>query len=67
MNGEFDLEALGAIDTDNWVVRVVVIPSTNWNARIAADFTDYRAIEKAYGLPEIERSEEIQTGFHKII
>jgi len=66
MDAEFDLEALGAIDTDNWVVRVVVIPSTNWNARIVVDFTDYRAIEIAYGLPEIKRSEEVQNHLIKI-
>lgn len=58
MAAEFDLSALGAIDTDNWVVRLVVIPATNWNARISVDFKNYRDVEKAYGLPEIERNME---------
>ena len=60
MDAEFDLESLGAIDTDNWVVRIVVIPNTNWNARIAVDFTDYRTTEEAYGLPQLERSNELK-------
>ncbi len=66
MDAEFDLEALGALDTDNWVVRVVVIPATNWNARIAVDFKDYQAVEKAYGLPELERSDDVTRRLKKI-
>jgi len=66
MDAEFDLEALGAADTDDWVVRVVVVPATNWNAKIAIDFTDYSAVEKAYGLPKLKRSDDLKNRLKKI-
>ncbi|MEQ9305867.1 MAG: hypothetical protein RJQ14_18280, partial [Marinoscillum sp.] len=52
MDAEFPLDMLRAMDTDNWVVRVVVVPGGFWNSgRI--DFADYHEVEQMLGLPEI--------------
>ncbi|MEQ8469934.1 MAG: hypothetical protein RIC35_02045 [Marinoscillum sp.] len=52
MDAEFPLDMLGAADTDNWVVRVVVVPGGFWNSG-RVDFSDYKKVEEALGLPEI--------------
>ncbi len=54
MDAEFDMSLLGAIDTDNWVVRVVIVPGDFWNSsRIAAEDLTYEDLEKMLGLPEL--------------
>lgn len=52
LEADFSRNMLGAIDTDGWVARVVVVPGNFWNAgRI--DFSDYHAVEAALGLPDL--------------
>lgn len=52
LDATFPLDLLGAIDTDGWVVRVVVVPGNFWNSgRI--DFSDYNQVKEALGLPEL--------------
>lgn len=46
MDAEFDLGILGSADTDDWVARVVVIPTENWGARIGFDKSNYAEVEK---------------------
>jgi hypothetical protein len=48
LGANFPLDELSAMDTDQWVARVVVIPGEFFNARL--DFANYREIEKALGL-----------------
>ena len=50
---EFDLGLLQPIDTDDWVVRVVVVPGNFWAGRTSVDHSDYYAVQEAYGLPEL--------------
>lgn len=53
LQAEFPLDWLTAIDTDDWVARVVVVPGSFWNSgRI--DFADYRQVEEALGLPSFD-------------
>jgi len=54
LDGDFNLSLLGAIDTDNWVVRVVVVPGNFFGGRSSVDLTDYYAVKEAYGLPDLE-------------
>jgi len=54
LDGEFDLDGLGAIDTDSWVVRIVVVPGEFWvSGRSSIDHSDYQAVVEAYGLPKL--------------
>ena len=50
---EFDLGLLQPIDTDDWIVRVVVVPGTFWGGRSGVDHSDYNAVKEAYGLPDL--------------
>lgn len=51
---EFDPANLQPIDTDDWLVRTVIVPGNFWGSRLDIDFSDYYAVEEALGLPEIE-------------
>lgn len=56
LDAEFSLDELTAIDTDQWVARVVVVPGDFWNTgRI--DFSDYHEVQEILGLPELEAHE----------
>lgn len=50
---EFDPSLLEPIDTDDWIVRAVIVPGNFWGARSAIDYSDYDAVKEAYGLPEL--------------
>ena len=54
MEADFDMSLLGAIDTDDWVVRVVIVPGDFWNSsRIAAEELAYEDLEEMLGLPDL--------------
>ncbi|HCX22340.1 MAG TPA: hypothetical protein DHN29_10515 [Cytophagales bacterium] len=54
MDAEFPLDILGAIDTDNWIVRVVVVPGDFFNSgRI--NTADYDEVAKQLGLPDLSK------------
>jgi hypothetical protein len=60
LDAEFDLSLLGAIDTDDWVVRAVVVPGDFWSSgRIASDEIAYEDLEEMLGLPELGTPESI--------
>lgn len=50
LDANFPLDELGGAHTDNWVARVVVVPGNFMNSG-RVDFSDYKAVEKALGLP----------------
>jgi hypothetical protein len=55
MDAEFDLSILGAIDTDDWVVRVVIVPGDFWNSsRLSAGELEYNDLKEMLGLPELD-------------
>lgn len=53
LSAEFNLDLLQPIDTDDWIVRVVIVPGTFWGGRSSLDHSDYAAVKEAYGLPEL--------------
>jgi hypothetical protein len=54
LEADFDMSLLGALDTDNWVVRVVVVPGNFWNSsRIASKDMSYEEATELFGLPEL--------------
>ncbi len=54
MDAEFDLALLGAIDTDDWVARVVIVPGDFWSsARLTSGDIQYNDLEEMLGLPEL--------------
>lgn len=52
LEADFSRDLLGALDTDNWVARVVVVPGSFWNSG-RVDFKDYNAVSEALGLPDL--------------
>ena len=61
LKANYSLDLLTAIDTDDWVVRVVVVPGEFWNARKAAiDFGNYDEVKNTFGLPELIPNQAIQ-------
>jgi hypothetical protein len=54
MEADFDMSVLGAIYTDNWVVRVVIVPGEFWNSgRISGQEISYQEISEALSLPAL--------------
>jgi hypothetical protein len=55
MDAEFDLDELGVIDTDDWVVRLVVVPGDFWDSsRISSKEIPYEELEESLGLPDLK-------------
>lgn len=50
---EFDPANLEPVDTDDWILRTVIIPGNFWGSRTAIDHSDYQAVKEAYGLPDL--------------
>jgi len=53
LSTDFDTSLLDPIDTDDWIVRAVVVPGNFWGGRISVDYSDYYAVKDAYGLPDL--------------
>ena len=51
----FDTSLLVPQDTDDWIVRAVIIPGNFWGGRTSVDHSDYNAVKEAYGLPEMPK------------
>jgi hypothetical protein len=49
----FDASLLDPVDTDDWIVRAVIVPGNFWGGRTSVDHSDYNAVKEAYGLPEM--------------
>ena len=60
LDAQFSFDNLTSTDTDNWVVRVVVVPGSFWNGRTKpVDYSDYNQVKEAFGLPELEKHSNI--------
>ena len=53
LDAEFSLDLLTAIDTDDWVARVVVVPGNFWNTNGRRDWSNYNKTKEFLGLPEV--------------
>lgn len=53
----YSFDLLEDLDTQDWIVRVVIVPGEFWNSgRI--DLSDYNAVKEALGLPDLDRKED---------
>lgn len=52
LDADFNLDLLGSTYTDNWIVRVVVVPG-QFEGRTNIDHSDYNAVKEAYGLKDL--------------
>ena len=56
MEADFDMDRLEVIDTEDWIVRVVVIPGEFWNsARVGLGALTYQEAEELFDLPKTKR------------
>ncbi len=54
MDAEFNMDLLAANDTDDWVVRVVIVPGDFWNsARLSSSELSYSDVKEMLGLPDL--------------
>lgn len=55
LTADFSYDLLEPIDTDDWIVRVVVVPSEDWNNSGRIDVSNYEAVKNLLGLPELNK------------
>ncbi len=54
MDADFSMDILGANDTDDWIVRVVIVPGNFWNsARTSSGDIPYNDLKEMLGLPDL--------------
>ena len=53
---DYDFGLLEGIDTDDWIVRVVIVPGDFVGGRV--DFSDYQSVKDAFDLPDLEIGEK---------
>ncbi|MTI41590.1 collagen-like protein [Fulvivirga lutimaris] len=58
LDAQFPLDNLTAQDTDNWVVRIVVVPGKFWNGRKGST-PSYDEVVELYNLPDLGGHENI--------
>lgn len=54
LEGEFNLDQLDATFTDDWIIRLVIIPGGFINGRVGK--VDYEYLKNEFNLPEFESS-----------
>lgn len=52
LDAQFPLDNLTAMDTDEWVARVVIVPGEFWNSAGRMDLSNYHQVKEMLGLPE---------------
>ena len=58
MEATFDLNTLGASATDDWVVRIVIVPGDFWsNSRLNTDDIPYHELKEMLNLPDLPTPE----------
>lgn len=57
---DYSFDLLEPIDTDGWVVRVVIVPGDFWDSG-RVDFSDYKAVKEALGLPDLDKKSDTRT------
>lgn len=58
LDAQFPLDNLTAQDTDDWVVRIVVVPGKFWNGRKGSS-PSYAEVVELYNLPDLGKRENI--------
>jgi len=60
LNASYSLDNLVAIDTDNWIARVVVVPGNFWADNRRPEFIEYNDLKEELGLPEMPVHQNIE-------
>ncbi len=53
LDAEFPLDDLTASDTDDWVVRIVVVPGKFWDGNGRREMPSYEEVKVEYNLPDL--------------
>ena len=53
LQADFSLDLLTAIDTDDWIARVVIVPGEFWASNRTGDHIDYEILKEAFNLPDL--------------
>jgi hypothetical protein len=53
LDADFSLDQLTAIDTDDWIARVVIVPGEFWASNRTGDHIDYEIVKEAFNLPDL--------------
>jgi hypothetical protein len=59
LQATYDLNDLQAIDTDNWIARVVVVPGNFWVSSRLQGIVEYNDLKNALGLPDLPKHENV--------
>ncbi len=59
LQADFPLDQLTAIDTDNWIARVVIVPGDFWSSNRMLDYINYNDIKEALNLPDLPAHEDV--------
>jgi hypothetical protein len=60
LEATFNLDDLEAIDTDNWIARVVVVPGDFWASSRLKGLIEYNELIDALNLPELPKHEDVK-------
>ncbi len=59
LQADFPLDQLTAIDTDDWIVRIVIVPGSFWASNRVGDYMEYNDLKEALGLPDLPAHENV--------
>jgi len=59
MDAEFPLSSLGAIDTDDWIARIVIVPASFWNGRVSDEYPSYQEVSDYLGLSTLSQDRSL--------
>jgi len=59
LQADFSLDLLAAIDTDDWVARVVIVPGEFWASNRTGDHIDYEIVKEAFNLPDLPAHQQV--------
>ncbi len=60
LDGEFPLDLLSAMDTDEWVARIVIVPGEFWASARLDSQIEYNELKSLIGLTELPVHHQIQ-------
>lgn len=59
LQADFSLDQLTAIDTDDWIARIVIVPGEFWASNRIGGQIDYEVVKEAFGLPDLQTHQNV--------
>jgi hypothetical protein len=59
LQADFSLDQLTAIDTDDWIARIVIVPGEFWASNRIGGQIDYEVVKEAFGLPDLKAHQNV--------